>query len=92
MRQKLAGVFSILATPFDEQGQLDQESLRSLVRFQLDAGVHGFTILGIMGEVSKLSEAERQRVTAARTGSWPARPPSAPASSSSRRRSGRWST
>lgn len=63
MGQKLAGVFSILATPFDEQGQLDPESLRSLVRFQLDAGVHGFTILGIMGEVSKLSEAERQRVT-----------------------------
>jgi 4-hydroxy-tetrahydrodipicolinate synthase len=57
------GVFNILATPFTEQGVVDEESLRSLVEFQLKAGAVGLTILGIMAEVSKLSEAERDLIT-----------------------------
>lgn len=56
------GVFNILATPFDESGKIDEESLRSLVDFQVKAGAAGLTILGIMGEVSKLAEAERDLV------------------------------
>jgi 4-hydroxy-tetrahydrodipicolinate synthase len=57
------GVFNILATPFTEQGLVDEESLRSLVEFQLKAGAVGLTILGIMGEVSKLADAERDLIT-----------------------------
>lgn len=59
----MQGVFNIMATPFDEQGTVDEESLRSLVEFQLSKGAAGLTILGIMGEVSKLSDAERDLVT-----------------------------
>lgn len=57
------GVFNILATPFDTQGRIDQESLRSLVEFQIGRGAAGLTILGIMAEVSKLSDAERDLIT-----------------------------
>jgi 4-hydroxy-tetrahydrodipicolinate synthase len=57
------GVLNIMATPFDEQGRVDEESLRSLVEFQIKAGAAGLTILGIMGEVAKLSDAERDLVT-----------------------------
>jgi 4-hydroxy-tetrahydrodipicolinate synthase len=62
MTQKLQGVFAIMATPFDEGGDLDEASLTSLVEFELKAGVAGLTILGIMGEAHKLSDAERRRV------------------------------
>ena len=56
------GIFNILATPFDSQQQLDLESLRGLVAFQLDKGANGLTILGVLGEAAKLSVEERHRV------------------------------
>lgn len=59
----MKGIFNILATPFDEQGRIDLDSLQNLVEFQLKAGVDGLTILGVMGEVHKLSDAERDLIT-----------------------------
>ena len=59
----LHGVCTIALTPFTEEGNLDEESIESLSDFYVDAGVHGVTILGIMGEAHKLSDAERQAVT-----------------------------
>lgn len=61
---ELAGIYAIMATPFDENGQLDETSLRQLVEFELRCGVHGLTILGQMGEYHKLADAERERVAA----------------------------
>jgi 4-hydroxy-tetrahydrodipicolinate synthase len=60
---KLHGVCAILATPFDSQKRLDERSLRALVDFELRAGVHGITILGILGEVLRLSDAELREIT-----------------------------
>jgi 4-hydroxy-tetrahydrodipicolinate synthase len=57
------GVCPILATPFDEEGRIDEDSMRSLVDFELKAGVHGVTLFGIAGEGFKLSEAERDHLT-----------------------------
>jgi 4-hydroxy-tetrahydrodipicolinate synthase len=56
------GVYNITATPFDESGELDLASLRTLVEFQLARGVTGLTILGNLGEVRYLTDAERQAV------------------------------
>lgn len=58
----MQGVFPILITPFDEDSQIDEDSLRRLVAFNLDAGVHGLGV-ALGSEVFKLSEAERERVT-----------------------------
>jgi len=52
------GVFVISATPFAADGSLDLESTDRLVDFYLERGVHGLTILGIMGEAPKLSHEE----------------------------------
>ena len=61
---KLHGVFNILPTPFAGDGSLDVTSLPTLTNFVIDSGVNGLTILGVMGEASKLSDAERDRVIA----------------------------
>ena len=52
------GVFAIAATPFAEDGSLDLESTDRMVKFYLDCGVSGLTILGIMGEAHKLAPEE----------------------------------
>lgn len=58
----LAGVFSVLPTPFHEDGALDLAGLEALVRAHADAGVAGLTALGVMGEAAELSEVERSAV------------------------------
>lgn len=60
--EMMRGVFPILITPFDEQSRIDEESLRRLVEFNLQAGVHGLGV-ALGSEVFKLSEAEREQVT-----------------------------
>jgi 4-hydroxy-tetrahydrodipicolinate synthase len=57
-------VFNITPTPFHDDGALDLESLRRLTAFTRDKGVNGMTILGVLGEADKLTEAERDRVMA----------------------------
>lgn len=56
------GVFPIAATPFSEDGSVDFESIDSLVDFYLESGAHGLTILGMMGEAHKLSDAESTKI------------------------------
>ncbi len=58
----ISGVFNILATPFDAEQQIDFDSLRRLVEFQIDKGAYGLTILGVLGEAAKMSVDERKRV------------------------------
>ena len=59
------GVYIITVTPFQENGALDLESTDSMVDFYLGCGVTGMTILGIMGEATKLT-AEESTVFVAR--------------------------
>ena len=58
------GVLPILPTPFTDQGDIDETSLRRLIDFELEVGVHGVSILGFMGEAHKLALDERRRVIA----------------------------
>jgi 4-hydroxy-tetrahydrodipicolinate synthase len=57
------GVCVIAATPFQDDGKVDLNSIDRLVDFYLECGVTGMTILGMMGEASKLSEEESRTVT-----------------------------
>ena len=52
------GVFLITVTPFTAEGGLDLASTDSHGRFRLDCGVTGLTVLGIMGEATKLTAEE----------------------------------
>jgi 4-hydroxy-tetrahydrodipicolinate synthase len=61
--EALHGVCTITLTPYTDEGDVDLESIDSLTGLYLDSGVHGLTILGIMGEAHKLSDSERRAVT-----------------------------
>lgn len=60
----MRGVYNILSTPFTPEGALDTASLRRLVDATVGMGVDGITILGVAGEVQKLTDAERSEVLA----------------------------
>lgn len=62
MAGKITGIFNILATPFTSDYEVDYDSLKNLVQFQMDIGAHGLTILGVLGEAAKLSIDERKAV------------------------------
>jgi 4-hydroxy-tetrahydrodipicolinate synthase len=49
------GVYLITVTPFTDSGALDLASTDRMVDFCLDKGVTGLTVLGIMGEATKLT-------------------------------------
>jgi 4-hydroxy-tetrahydrodipicolinate synthase len=59
---RLQGVFSVLPTPFTKGKDVDVESLRRVVDLFISAGVNGLTALGVTGEVSRLTEKERDLV------------------------------
>jgi 4-hydroxy-tetrahydrodipicolinate synthase len=58
----LRGALTALVTPFDEDGTVDEESFRRLVRWQLLAGIDGLVPCGTTGESPTLSVAEREHV------------------------------
>ncbi len=60
--QHVQGVYSVLATPFRQGGDVDVESLRRYVEHFIGAGVTGFTALGVLGEAARLTERERALV------------------------------
>jgi N-acetylneuraminate lyase len=51
-----------LLTPFDEQQRLDKESLRRLVRFNIEQGIDGLYVGGSTGEAFVQSLSEREAV------------------------------
>lgn len=59
---QVKGVFSVLPTPFLDDGSLDLDSLRRVIDVFLAGGVNGFTALGVTGEVARLNESERDTV------------------------------
>lgn len=52
------GVYLITVTPFSDDGALDLASTDRMVDFCLERGVTGLTVLGIMGEATKLTAEE----------------------------------
>ena len=52
------GVYVITVTPFTDSGELDLPSTDKMIEFCLGCGVTGLTVLGIMGEATKLTTEE----------------------------------
>ncbi len=55
------GVLPAVVTPF-RNGEVDEESLRQLIEFQIEDGVHGIVPCGTTGESATLSHEEHDRV------------------------------
>lgn len=58
----LRGIVSVLQTPFDAHGHVDEPSLGRLIQDAISAGVDGFLVPVVASEVSFLSSEERQRI------------------------------
>lgn len=56
------GVFPIVNTPFREDGAIDLDSQRRLVRFLLECGAHGLGLFGTASEGYTLSQDERLQI------------------------------
>ncbi len=55
----LSGIVTVLNTPFTDGNEVDLPSLTANVQYALEAGVAGFLVPAMAGEVDKLSESER---------------------------------
>jgi 4-hydroxy-tetrahydrodipicolinate synthase len=53
------GAITPLVTPFDDDGELDLESIKSLIDWQLERGSHGISVGGSTGEPTSQTVAER---------------------------------
>ncbi len=63
-RMILDGIITAMNIPFEDNGALDEESLRRQVINGLDSGVVGFMVPVFASEVGRLSSAERERIVA----------------------------
>jgi len=59
---RFRGVYAIPPTPFDDDGELDERSLRRVVEFCVMAGAHGIVAPVNASEAIILTDAERLRV------------------------------
>ncbi|WP_157719943.1 dihydrodipicolinate synthase family protein [Microlunatus sagamiharensis] len=59
------GTWWIAPTPFAADGSVDGDAMERAVRTAVGWGVDGVTVLGVMGEVTSLSDAERDVVLGA---------------------------
>ncbi|MCG7525344.1 4-hydroxy-tetrahydrodipicolinate synthase [Streptomyces sp. OfavH-34-F] len=55
----IRGSIAPVVTPFTDEGAVDHDSLRALIRWQLESGSHGISLGGSTGEPSAQSTAER---------------------------------
>lgn len=60
--EMFSGVYTIMPTPFQDDGSLDLPSLERLTEFLVKQGVDGVVVLGVMGEAPKLSQKEQNEV------------------------------
>lgn len=56
---QLQGIFPVLPTPFRQDGSIDPEAMRRVVRFALDCDVAGVVFPGFASEVESLKREER---------------------------------
>ncbi|PKU21686.1 4-hydroxy-tetrahydrodipicolinate synthase family protein [Telmatospirillum siberiense] len=61
-KQRIEGSFVALITPFNQDGSVDFEGFRTLLKFQEDNGTAAVLIMGSTGEVSMLSPDERRKI------------------------------
>ena len=60
---EIKGSYIIAQTPFDEKGNIDLESIDTLMAFYHQHGASGFVVLGVSGEGGKLAPNEALAVT-----------------------------
>ena len=62
LKPNFRGVYPILVTPFHADEKPDLESFDRLIRFMVEIGVDGVTVLGVLGESNRMLDAEREQL------------------------------
>ena len=57
---ELKGVYPAMVTPLTPDENVDKAGMRKVVRYCLEAGVHGVVVLGSTGEFPAMTDAMRQ--------------------------------
>ena len=55
------GLYTALITPF-KNSEIDYQSFRKLVEWQIESGVHGLVVLGSTGEGGTISYEEKEKL------------------------------
>src|SRR6202040_2228697 len=58
----VAGMYTVMITPFDENGKIDEQGFRHNIQFQLKHKIDGIVILGTTGEAPTLTSKEKERI------------------------------
>ncbi len=56
------GAGTAMITPFDEEMNIDYQSLKKFARFQVDEGINALIVLGTTGEAPTIDENERSKI------------------------------
>lgn len=61
---QFSGTYTVMVTPFGDDGEVNLPALRQFVEWQIAQGIHGLIPLGSTGEFLSLSDAEKELVAA----------------------------
>jgi len=56
------GIIPAMVTPFDRQGKVSEDSLRKLIDYLMEGGVHGLFPVGSQGEFYALEKEEKKKI------------------------------
>ncbi|HID64548.1 MAG TPA: 4-hydroxy-tetrahydrodipicolinate synthase [Anaerolineae bacterium] len=59
---KPRGIIPAMVTPLDDEGNIDEASLRHLVDYLISGGVHGLLVAGSQGEAYALTPKEKEEI------------------------------
>ncbi|MGY6710335.1 MAG: 4-hydroxy-tetrahydrodipicolinate synthase [Rhizobiaceae bacterium] len=62
MSSAFRGTFTVMVTPFGEDGSVDLKALAAFTEWQIAQGIHGLIPLGSTGEFLSMTEEEREAV------------------------------
>jgi len=62
MPLEIKGIIPAVVTPLKKDESLDEQGLREIVNYLIEAGVHGIFCCGSQGEIYALTDEERKRV------------------------------
>jgi 4-hydroxy-tetrahydrodipicolinate synthase len=60
---QIRGIYPIIATPFNDRGEIDETGMRRIIRYVLKAGVHGVAYPAVASEFYALRADERKHLT-----------------------------
>lgn len=58
--KRFEGIFAVMLTAFDEEGEIDLRAMRHMTNFLVESGVHGLVVLGSNGECPYISNRNRK--------------------------------